>query len=104
MRPYTGTGKESQRATVALLRCCSPLFVLPKGEYVLHKKVYDGACFQGFPETQRITGLSRGALQRGLDAGIFPHIKSGTRTLFNVPALLEVLEEMSTGDKEGVQH
>ena len=70
----------------------------------MHKAIYEGAIYQGFPETQKITGLSRGALQRGLDAGIFPHIKSGTRTLFNVPALLEVLEEMSTGGKEGTQH
>ena len=80
------------------------LIFLPERRIVLHKKVYDGARFLGFPEVQRITGLSRGALQRGLDAGIFPHIKSGTRTLFNVPALLEVLEQMSTGNKEGVQH
>ena len=68
----------------------------------MNKRIYQDAIYQGFPETQRITGLSRGALQRGLDAGIFPYIKSGTRTLFNVPALLEVLEQMSTG-KEGVQ-
>ena len=66
----------------------------------MNKVVYEGATFQPFKETQKITGLSRQALQRGLDAGIFPHIKSGTRTLFNVPALLEVLEQMSTGDKE----
>ena len=66
----------------------------------MNKVVYRDAIYQGFPEIQRITGLSRGALQRGLDAGIFPHIKSGTRTLFNVPALLEVLEQMSTGNKE----
>ena len=70
----------------------------------MNKRVYEGARFLGFPEVQRITGLARGALQRGLDAGIFPHIKSGTRTLFNVPALLEVLEQMSTGDKEGERH
>lgn len=70
----------------------------------MNKRIYQDAIYQGFPETQRITGLSRGALQRGLDAGIFPHIKSGTRTLFNIPALLEVLEEMSTGGKEGTQH
>ena len=64
----------------------------------MHKTIYEGAIYQGFPETQKITGLSRGALQRGLDAGIFPHIKSGTRTLFNVPALLEVLEKVSRGE------
>lgn len=69
----------------------------------MNKKVYEGARFQGFPETMRITGLSRGALQRGLDAGIFPAIRSGTRVLFNVPSLLDVLEKMSTGNKEGVQ-
>ena len=64
----------------------------------MHKAIYEDAIYQGFPETQRITGLSRGALQRGLDAGIFQHIKSGTRTLFNVPALLEVLEKVSRGE------
>ena len=64
----------------------------------MHKAIYEGAIYQGFPKTQKITGLSRGALQRGLDAGIFPHIKSGTRTLFNVPALLEVLEKVSRGE------
>ncbi len=69
----------------------------------MHKKIYQDAVYQGYTETQKITGLSRGALTRGRDQGIFPHIKSGTRTLFNVPALLEVLEQMSTGNKEGVQ-
>lgn len=64
----------------------------------MHKAIYEGAVYQGFPETQKITGLSRQALQRGLDAGIFPHIKSGTRTLFNVPALLEVLDKASRGE------
>ena len=66
----------------------------------MNKRVYQDAIYQGFPETQRITGLSRGALQRGLDAGIFPHIKGGTRRLFSVPALLEVLGQMSTRNKE----
>ena len=70
----------------------------------MNKRVYEGAVFQGFPEVQRITGLSRGALQRGLDAGIFPAIRSGTRVLFNVPSLLDVLEKMSKEGKEGVQH
>lgn len=64
----------------------------------MNKAVYEGATFQPFKETQKITGLSRQALQRGLDAGIFPHIKSGTRTLFNVPALLEVLDKASRGE------
>lgn len=64
----------------------------------MNKKVYDNAPFQGFPEVQKMTGLPRNFLQKGLDAGIFPHIKSGRRILFNVPLLLEALEKMSKGD------
>ena len=66
----------------------------------MNKKVYEGACFQGYQETMKITGLSRATLTRGRDQGIFPHIKSGTRTLFNIPALLEVLKKISTGEIE----
>ena len=64
----------------------------------MNKKIYEGAYFQGYPETMKITGLSRATLTRGRDQGIFPHIKSGTRTLFNVPALLDVLEKIATGE------
>ena len=70
----------------------------------MNKKVYKYAVYQGFPETQKLTGLHRGYLQKGLDAGIFPAIRSGSRVLFNVPKLLEVLDKMSTESKEGVQH
>ena len=103
MRPYRGTGRERHRATVVRYCTAVALIFLPKGENILNKKVYQGAIYQGFPETQQITGLPRGYLQRGLDAGIFPAIRSGNRVLFNVPRLMEVLEQMSTGEKEGVQ-
>ena len=65
----------------------------------MNKKVYQGAIYQGFQETQKITGLPRGYLQRGLDDGIFPAIRSGKRILFNIPMLLDILEKMSTGKK-----
>ncbi len=61
----------------------------------MNKRIYQGAVYQGFPETQKITGLSRRALQKGLDSGIYPYIKSGTRTLFNIPALLDILDAQS---------
>ena len=64
----------------------------------MNKVVYKDAPYQGFPETQKITGLPRNYLQKGLNAGIFPAIRSGNRVLFNVPALLDVLEKVSRGE------
>ena len=64
------------------------------------KSVFSEAQFQGLPEAQRITGLSRSALYAGANSGIYPHIRSGNRILFNIPRLLAVLDEQSTS-KEG---
>lgn len=60
------------------------------------KQTFKDAQFQGVPEAQRITGLSRSALYAGANNGIYPHIRSGNRILFNIPRLLEVLDEQST--------
>lgn len=43
-------------------------------------------------ETATRTGLSQRFLRRLNDAGRLPHVKSGNRTLVNVPKLLEQLE------------
>lgn len=57
--------------------------------------VHTDAPFQGVTETSRITGASTGFLYEGAKSGRFPHIRSGNRILFNVPALLEQLDRES---------
>ena len=61
----------------------------------MNKRVYTGAPYQATKETQEITGLSQRALHEGARKGKFPHEKSGSRILFNVPGVLDVLEEMA---------
>lgn len=63
------------------------------------KQTFEGAQFQGIPEAQRITGLSRSALYAGAKSGEYPHIRSGNRILFNIPKLLAVLDEQSASTK-----
>lgn len=58
---------------------------------------YTGPVFQGVAQTRRITGLARDMLYRGAKTGEYPHIKSGNRVLFNIPALLDVLEQQARG-------
>lgn len=71
----------------------------------MNKRTFKEAPFQGVKETQAQTGLSLSVLYNGAKDGTFPHIRCGNRILFNVPAVLEVLQEMSTGaKKEGTQH
>lgn len=63
----------------------------------MNLKTFEGAPLQGVKETQKLTGLSRAMLYDGAKSGRFPHVRAGTRILFHVPKLLDVLEEMSTG-------
>ena len=56
---------------------------------------YTGPVFQGVAQTRKITGLARAMLYRGAKTGEYPHIKSGNRVLFNVPALFDVLEQQA---------
>lgn len=58
-------------------------------------KVYDDAPFQGVHEASRLSGISPRILYEGANSGRFPHIRAGNKFLFNVPALLEVLNEES---------
>ena len=67
----------------------------------MNKKVYDGAVYQGIPETMKITGLPRALLYENAKTGAFPHIRSGRRILFNVPALLEELEQQARAVEAG---
>lgn len=62
---------------------------------------YTGPVFQGVAQTRKITGLARDMLYRGAKTGEYPHIKSGNRVLFNVPALLDVLEKQARGGEAG---
>lgn len=59
--------------------------------------VHNGAPFQGVQETYRLTGISPRILYEGANSGRFPHIRVGNRFLFNVPALLEILDRESRG-------
>ena len=56
---------------------------------------YPDAPFQGVHEASRITGVSPRILYEGANSGRFPHIRAGNRFLFNIPALLEVLDRES---------
>lgn len=56
---------------------------------------FPNAKFQNLRETQAITGLGRTALYQGAKSGKYPHIRQGTRILFNIPALLEALDAES---------
>ena len=62
---------------------------------------YTGPVFQGVAQTRKITGLARDMLYRGAKTGEYPHIKSGNRVLFNVPALLDVLEQQARNGEAG---
>lgn len=57
------------------------------------------APFQGVHEASRQTGCSTRFLYDGVKSGRLPHIWSGNRILFNIPALLEVLNEESMKTK-----
>ena len=58
---------------------------------------FSEAPFQGVKETQRRTGLPKGALYKGAKDGTYPCIRQGSRILFNVPLLLDILNQQSTG-------
>lgn len=62
---------------------------------------YTGPVFQGVTQTRKITGLARDMLYRGAKSGEFPHIKSGNRVLFNIPALLDVLDRQARNGEDG---
>lgn len=57
--------------------------------------IHHDAPFQGVHEAARLTGVSPRVLYEGAKSGRFPHIKSGKRLLFNMSALLEILENES---------
>lgn len=58
-------------------------------------KINPDAPFQGVHEASRITGVSVRILYDGANSGRFPHIRAGNKFLFNIPALLDVLDRES---------
>lgn len=62
---------------------------------------YTGPVFQGISQARKITGLARDMLYKGAKSGEYPHIKSGNRVLFNIPALLDVLEQQARAGEDG---
>jgi hypothetical protein len=71
------------------------LFKKEKEYFSMKTSKFPGAAFQGVRATQEITGLGRNALYAGAASGHFPCIRQGNRILFNVPALLELLDRAS---------
>lgn len=65
----------------------------------MRKTECPNARFQGVKETQQITGLSKSALYEGAKNGTFPNVRCGSRILFNIQAVLDVLDEMSKSCK-----
>lgn len=51
--------------------------------------------YQSIRQTVKSTGCSEYFLRKGLKTGAIPHIRTGTKYLINVPALLELLERSS---------
>ena len=51
--------------------------------------------FQTIKQAVRSTGLSEHYLRDGIKRGEIPHLRSGTKYLVNVPALLSRLDELS---------
>lgn len=63
------------------------------------RKKYDPTLkFQTITEAARTTGLSQYSLRRGTKDGSVPHVKSGNRTLINIPLLLEYMDRQSVNN------
>lgn len=72
------------------------LFIfLKRSDFKVKVSIHEEAVYQGRKETMRLTGLSRNALMSGERQGIFPHVRVGKRVLYNVPAVLAVLDRMA---------
>lgn len=53
------------------------------------------ATWQSIRDASFTTGLSAFYIRQGVQNGTFPHIKSGSKVMVNVPKLLEKVEQQS---------
>lgn len=58
--------------------------------------------FLSIAEAAKVTGISSYAIRQGVRGGLFPAVRVGQKFLVNIPALLEVLDNLSHEQGGGV--